>query len=127
MKSLLHFLVVVLLALIEAVSRVQSTDSIKFIAPTTDQKVGSSVEVKWDTTFIPKGLNTSDNISSRIRCGPRTQFPGTAVPSVPFSLGKKTIDLPNDSDLIGLTCHVASLDEDNPDIEGISKDFKIIA
>ena len=54
-KLFVSFLVVGLLLF----SLVLALDNIVVTAPTSDQKVGSTVDVKWDTTQIPKGLKTT--------------------------------------------------------------------
>ncbi|CAI2166990.1 16606_t:CDS:2 [Funneliformis geosporum] len=119
-KSLVTFLVVTLLT-----SLVATLDDIVVTSPTTDQKIGSTVDVKWDTSQIPKGLKTTDNVSVRIRCGKR-QFPPKAVRREPFTVGIKAVDLSDDPDLIGVTCKASVWDEDNDNITGYSEPFKLI-
>uniref|UniRef100_A0A1D1Y128 Uncharacterized protein n=1 Tax=Anthurium amnicola TaxID=1678845 RepID=A0A1D1Y128_9ARAE len=118
-KLLTTFLAVFLLAsLAVALEHVIVTD------PTTDQKIGTTVSVKWDTTQIPKGVKSSDEVSVRLRCGKRG-IPPKAVPREPFSTGKKDIFIPNDYTLVGVSCK-ADLNVERSGITGLSKPFKLI-
>ncbi|CAG8698269.1 570_t:CDS:2 [Cetraspora pellucida] len=130
-KLLVYFLVASLLtSLVVAVPQVKSSsNSIKVTEPTTNQKVGGTVDVKWDTTVIPKGLKTTDNISTRIRCNVNNrtrQFPAKAIIPVPFTVGKREVGISDDSDLIGVSCQAFVTDDDNLDIQGVSKKFKLV-
>ncbi|GET03228.1 hypothetical protein RCL_jg8413.t1 [Rhizophagus clarus] len=119
-KLLKLFLVVFLLA-----SLAVALDHIVVTEPTSDQKLGSTVTVKWDTSQIPTGLKTTDNVSVRIHCG-KQSVPPKAVPHEPFTDGKKDIFVPDNSDLDGATCQALIFDEDSSaDISGISKSFKL--
>jgi hypothetical protein len=53
-KLLKSFLAVFLLA-----SLAVALDNIVVTEPTTDQKLGSTITVKWDTSQIPEGLKTT--------------------------------------------------------------------
>ncbi|RIA86156.1 hypothetical protein C1645_780275 [Glomus cerebriforme] len=79
-KLLVSFLVASLL-----ISLVVALDHIVVTDPVTDQKLGSIVDVKWDTTQIPKGLKPTDKVSVRIKCG-RRSVPPKAVPHVSIPL-----------------------------------------
>ncbi|CAG8445120.1 6238_t:CDS:2 [Ambispora gerdemannii] len=119
-------LVVGLLALVVAVPQARSEDDrIEVTDPTTDQIVGSTVDVKWNTEKIPKGLKTSDRVSVRIRCGKR-QFPAKAVRTEPFTDGHKEVSLSDDPALVGVSCQASVFDENNADVEGFSKKFNLI-
>ncbi|CAG8771206.1 13576_t:CDS:2, partial [Acaulospora colombiana] len=101
---------------------------IKVTAPTGNQEIGSTVDVKWDTTVLPCGLKRSDRVSVRIRCVVesqcgREQFPpASAVPSVPFTDGHKEINIPNDPTLVNTTFQAIIFDE-NSDVSGFSVKF----
>ncbi|RIA80721.1 hypothetical protein C1645_838186 [Glomus cerebriforme] len=80
-------------------------DNIVVTSPTTDQKLGSTVDVKWDTTQISTGLQITD-----------TSVPPKAVPH-PFTDGHKQITLFDDPDLVGASCLAPIFDEDH-DVTG---------
>lgn len=61
MKLLEFFLAVFLLA-----SLVVALDHIVVTEPNTDQKLGSTVSVKWDTTQIPDGLKTTGTFAQSL-------------------------------------------------------------
>jgi hypothetical protein len=61
MKLLGSFLVVFLLA-----SLVVALDNIVVTEPNTDQKLGSTISVKWDTSQIPDGLKTTGTFAQSL-------------------------------------------------------------
>ncbi|CAG8474309.1 15060_t:CDS:2, partial [Cetraspora pellucida] len=123
-KLLAYFLVAsLLISLVVAVPKKVKTFSnrIKVTEPTKNQKIGGTVNVKWDTTVIPKGLNTTDKISTRIRCNVNSrtrQFPAKAIIPVQFTVGKREVGISDDPDLVGVSCQAFVTDNDNLDIQG---------
>ncbi|CAG8841894.1 29957_t:CDS:2, partial [Racocetra persica] len=101
-----------------------SSDSIEVTKPTTDQKIGGTVKVKWSTTNIPKGLKPTDQISTRIRCqvgGRSRQFPPKAIIPVNFTVGQREVGLPDDTDLVGVSCKAFVTDDTNEKFQGTSQ------
>ncbi|CAG8621532.1 11544_t:CDS:2 [Funneliformis caledonium] len=92
-------------------------------APIEDVPIGSTLNVTWKTSPIPKGIETDDRIGVRIRCGKR-QIPPKAIVSEPFKVGIKQVDLPDDDDLVGVTC-IANVSNESDTSIGDSPPFKL--
>ncbi|CAG8547271.1 8113_t:CDS:2 [Funneliformis mosseae] len=103
---LISFLVVTLLT-----SLVVAIEPYCVMAPFKRQQVGTSVNVTWDASQIPKGLKANDMFSAIVVCRERTYaslekkfFSLIDYVNEIFKVGIRAVYISDDPELIGATC-----------------------